>query len=130
MFLVLVTTLSSAEISAAPRAKASSTSKIDPRDVPVPESERLTRARRTVPVSHGLSPSMAERADDPSFVSVNVDRKRVSLGPTGAAPSKWTYKNLDATLIVDVSPAPPAAVVAAPADGSVITSLTPTLRVN
>jgi RHS repeat-associated protein len=45
-------------------------------------------------------------------------------------PGTWTYKNLNATLTVDVGSAPPAAVLSSPADGSVLTSLTPTLKVN
>jgi hypothetical protein len=44
-------------------------------------------------------------------------------------PGTWTYKNLDATLTVDTGSAPPAAAMSAPADGSVLTSLTPTLTV-
>jgi RHS repeat-associated protein len=43
----------------------------------------------------------------------------------------WTYKTLSqATLLVDTGSAPPATSIVAPADGSVITSLTPTLSVN
>ncbi|RBY95864.1 hypothetical protein DQ237_12020 [Blastococcus sp. TF02-8] len=45
-------------------------------------------------------------------------------------PGVGTYKNLTATLTVDVGSAAPAPVMAAPADNSVITSLTPTLSVN
>ncbi|SMC60718.1 PA14 domain-containing protein [Kibdelosporangium aridum] len=45
-------------------------------------------------------------------------------------PGTWTYKNLNATLSVDTGSAPPAAVLAAPADNTVTTSLTPTLAVN
>jgi RHS repeat-associated protein len=41
----------------------------------------------------------------------------------------WTYKNLNATLVVDTGSAPPAATLTAPADGTVSTSLTPTLAV-
>ncbi|MFI9382107.1 PA14 domain-containing protein [Kutzneria sp. NPDC052558] len=44
-------------------------------------------------------------------------------------PGTWTYKYLTATLTVDTGSAPPAAAMVAPADGSVITSLTPTLQV-
>ncbi|HEV7973826.1 PA14 domain-containing protein [Amycolatopsis sp.] len=44
-------------------------------------------------------------------------------------PGTWTYKNLNATLVVDTGSAPPAATLAAPADGTVSTSLTPTLAV-
>jgi len=43
----------------------------------------------------------------------------------------WTYKNLSqATLLVDTGSAPPAASLVGPADGSVVTSLTPTLSVS
>ncbi|GHG32025.1 MULTISPECIES: PA14 domain-containing protein [Amycolatopsis] len=45
-------------------------------------------------------------------------------------PGAWTYKYLNATLTVDTGSAPPAAVLAGPADGTVSTSLTPTLSVN
>lgn len=45
-------------------------------------------------------------------------------------PGTWTYKNLHATLTVDVGTAPPAAVLVSPPDGGVLTSLTPTLKVN
>ncbi|WP_020647210.1 PA14 domain-containing protein [Amycolatopsis balhimycina] len=45
-------------------------------------------------------------------------------------PGTWTYKNLDATLTVDTGTAPPAATPVAPADNSVLTSLSPTLAVN
>ncbi|WIY02434.1 PA14 domain-containing protein [Amycolatopsis mongoliensis] len=42
----------------------------------------------------------------------------------------WTYKNLNATLTVDTGSPAPAATLVAPADGTVSTSLTPTLSVN
>lgn len=45
-------------------------------------------------------------------------------------PGTWTYKNLDAVLYVDVGAAPPEAKMVGPADGSVITSTTPTLSVS
>ncbi|WP_245782337.1 PA14 domain-containing protein [Actinokineospora terrae] len=45
-------------------------------------------------------------------------------------PGVYTYKNLNATLYVDTGSAPPAPVLSAPADNSVLTSLTPTLAVN
>ncbi|WP_275895924.1 MULTISPECIES: PA14 domain-containing protein [Amycolatopsis] len=41
----------------------------------------------------------------------------------------WTYKNLNATLIVDTGTPAPAATLVSPADGTVSTSLTPTLAV-
>src|SRR5207245_1764365 len=41
----------------------------------------------------------------------------------------WTYKHLNATLTVDVGSAPPATTILAPADNSILTSLTPTLSV-
>ncbi|MEV4049798.1 PA14 domain-containing protein [Amycolatopsis sp. NPDC049688] len=45
-------------------------------------------------------------------------------------PGTWTYKNLNATLTVDTGSPAPAATLVAPADGTVSTSLTPTLSVN
>ncbi|WP_432832451.1 PA14 domain-containing protein [Dactylosporangium sp. CA-092794] len=42
----------------------------------------------------------------------------------------WTYKDLNATLVVDTGTAPPAANLAGPADNSVLTTLTPTLAVS
>ncbi|MET8851450.1 PA14 domain-containing protein [Amycolatopsis sp. NPDC004625] len=42
----------------------------------------------------------------------------------------WTYKNLNATLTVDTGSPAPAPTLVAPADGTVSTSLTPTLAVN
>ena len=45
-------------------------------------------------------------------------------------PGMWTYKYLNATLTVDTGSAPPAANLVAPADSSVLTSLTPTLQVS
>jgi len=45
-------------------------------------------------------------------------------------PGTWTYKHLDATLTVDTGSPAPAPVLAAPADGSVLTTLMPTLSVN
>lgn len=45
-------------------------------------------------------------------------------------PNVWTYKNMVTTLYVDTGAAPPAANRVAPADNSVLTSLTPTLQVN
>ncbi|MFI0470177.1 PA14 domain-containing protein [Saccharopolyspora sp. 5N102] len=41
----------------------------------------------------------------------------------------WTYKHLDATLLVDVGSAPPAAPLVAPADNATVTTTTPTLQV-
>ena len=50
---------------------------------------------------------------------------------TGAeVPGEYTYKSLNATLYVDTGSAPPAPTPAGPADGSVLTTLTPTLAVN
>ncbi|RLK60779.1 RHS repeat-associated protein [Actinokineospora cianjurensis] len=45
-------------------------------------------------------------------------------------PGVYSYKNLTATIYVDTGNAPPAPVLSAPADNSVLTSLTPTLAVN
>ncbi|GDY32781.1 hypothetical protein GTS_44140 [Gandjariella thermophila] len=45
-------------------------------------------------------------------------------------PATWTYKYTTATMVVDTGTAPPATSIVAPADQSVITSLTPTLSVN
>ncbi|UUV30726.1 PA14 domain-containing protein [Amycolatopsis roodepoortensis] len=62
---------------------------------------------------------------------VNARDINVSFMLLGAEnPGTWTYKNLNATLTVDTGSAPPAAVLAGPADGTVSTSLTPTLAVN
>ncbi|MFK0243398.1 PA14 domain-containing protein [Amycolatopsis azurea] len=44
-------------------------------------------------------------------------------------PGTWTYKNLNATLTVDTGSPAPATTLVAPADGTVSTSLTPTLSV-
>ncbi|WP_442875926.1 PA14 domain-containing protein [Amycolatopsis sp. NBC_01488] len=44
-------------------------------------------------------------------------------------PGTWTYKNLNATLTVDTGTPAPATTLAGPADGTVSTSLTPTLSV-
>ncbi|MCP2168215.1 PA14 domain-containing protein [Goodfellowiella coeruleoviolacea] len=44
-------------------------------------------------------------------------------------PGVWTYKHLDATLLVDVGSAPGAAPLTEPADNSTLTTTTPTLRV-
>ncbi|MEU3622562.1 PA14 domain-containing protein [Amycolatopsis coloradensis] len=62
---------------------------------------------------------------------VNARDVNVSFMLIGAEnPGTWTYKNLNATLTVDTGTPPPAAVLAGPADGTVSTSLTPTLAVN
>ncbi|MFF1615352.1 PA14 domain-containing protein, partial [Amycolatopsis sp. NPDC058278] len=45
-------------------------------------------------------------------------------------PGTWTYKNLNATLTVDTGSPAPATTLVAPVDGTVSTSLTPTLSVN
>lgn len=45
-------------------------------------------------------------------------------------PGTWSYKHLIGTLVVDTGTAPPAPVLAGPADNSVLTSLTPALSVN
>ncbi|MGV9365625.1 PA14 domain-containing protein [Amycolatopsis sp. NPDC003731] len=45
-------------------------------------------------------------------------------------PGTWTYKNLNATLTVDTGSPAPATTLVGPADGTVSTSLTPTLAVN
>ena len=45
-------------------------------------------------------------------------------------PGTWTYKVLNATMVVDIGTAPPAPTMAGPADNSVLTGLTPTLSVN
>ncbi|WP_409463266.1 PA14 domain-containing protein [Amycolatopsis sp. GA6-003] len=44
-------------------------------------------------------------------------------------PGVWTYKNLNATLTVDTGSPAPATTLVAPADNSVVTTLTPTLSV-
>ena len=49
---------------------------------------------------------------------------------TGSETSAWSYKNMQVNLIVDHGTAPPATSLVSPADGSVITSLTPTLSVS
>jgi RHS repeat-associated protein len=49
---------------------------------------------------------------------------------TGAETNNWSYKNMQVNLIVDYGTAPPATSIVAPADGSVLTNLTPTLQVN
>lgn len=49
---------------------------------------------------------------------------------TGSETSEWSYKNMQVNLIVDYGTAPPAASLVSPADGSVMTSLTPTLSVS
>ncbi|WP_112265828.1 PA14 domain-containing protein [Lentzea terrae] len=46
---------------------------------------------------------------------------------TGSETSEWSYKNMQVNLIVDHGTAPPATSLVSPADGSVLTSLTPTL---
>lgn len=65
-------------------------------------------------------------------------RHLVQVGHTGAwfmligdeKAGAWTYKNLDATLLVDYGNAPPAANLVAPLDNTVMTSTTPTLSVS
>ncbi|WP_309114773.1 PA14 domain-containing protein [Saccharothrix sp.] len=49
---------------------------------------------------------------------------------TGAEGSDWSYKNMQVNLIVDHGTAPPATSLVGPADGSVLTTLTPTLSVS
>jgi RHS repeat-associated protein len=49
---------------------------------------------------------------------------------TGSETSEWSYKNMQVNLIVDHGTAPPATSLVSPADGSVLTSLTPTLSVS
>ncbi|GAA3689142.1 PA14 domain-containing protein [Lentzea roselyniae] len=49
---------------------------------------------------------------------------------TGSEGSDWSYKNMQVNLIVDHGTAPPATSLVSPADGSVLTSLTPTLSVS
>ncbi|XIF82729.1 PA14 domain-containing protein [Kutzneria buriramensis] len=62
---------------------------------------------------------------------VNARDANVSFMLIGAEnPGTWTYKNLNATLTVDTGSPAPAATLVGPADGTVSTSLTPTLSVN
>lgn len=49
---------------------------------------------------------------------------------TGSETSEWSYKNMQVNLIVDYGTAPPATSLVSPADGSVLTNLTPTLSVS
>ncbi|RAS58110.1 hypothetical protein C8D87_11865 [Lentzea atacamensis] len=49
---------------------------------------------------------------------------------TGSEGGDWSYKNMQVNLIVDHGTAPPATSLMSPADGSVLTSLTPTLSVS
>ncbi len=49
---------------------------------------------------------------------------------TGSEGSEWSYKNMQVNLIVDYGTAPPATSLVSPADGAVMTSLTPTLSVS
>lgn len=49
---------------------------------------------------------------------------------TGSETSDWSYKNMQVNLIVDHGTAPPATSLVSPADGSVLTNLTPTLSVS
>jgi RHS repeat-associated protein len=49
---------------------------------------------------------------------------------TGSEGSDWSYKNMQVNLIVDHGTAPPATSLVSPADGSVLTNLTPTLSVS
>ncbi|WP_198681129.1 PA14 domain-containing protein [Lentzea terrae] len=49
---------------------------------------------------------------------------------TGSETSEWSYKNMQVNLIVDHGTAPPATSLVSPADGTVMTSLTPTLSVS
>ncbi|HWO61749.1 MAG TPA: PA14 domain-containing protein, partial [Umezawaea sp.] len=68
-----------------------------------------------------------------SFLRSKVDARdtNVAFMLTGAEqPGTWTYKHLDATLVVDTGTAAPAPALASPADGSVLTTLTPTLAVS
>jgi RHS repeat-associated protein len=62
---------------------------------------------------------------------VNAGQYTPWLFITGAElPGTWTYKSLYAVLYVDTGNAPPPPSLAAPADNSVVTSLTPTLAVS
>ncbi|MFJ8967019.1 PA14 domain-containing protein [Lentzea sp. NPDC102401] len=49
---------------------------------------------------------------------------------TGSETTDWSYKNMQVNLIVDHGTAPPATSLVSPADGTVMTSLTPTLSVS
>ncbi|XVV07615.1 PA14 domain-containing protein [Actinosynnema sp. CA-248983] len=49
---------------------------------------------------------------------------------TGSETSAWSYKNMQVNLIVDHGTAPPATSLVSPADGSVLTTTTPTLSVS
>ncbi|WP_309115895.1 PA14 domain-containing protein [Saccharothrix sp.] len=49
---------------------------------------------------------------------------------TGGETDAWSYKNMQINLIVDHGTAPPATTLVSPAEGSVITNLTPTLSVS
>ncbi|MDX8033271.1 PA14 domain-containing protein [Lentzea sp. BCCO 10_0856] len=49
---------------------------------------------------------------------------------TGSETSEWSYKNMQVNLIVDYGTAPPATSLVSPADGTVMTGLTPTLSVS
>ncbi|WP_211293754.1 PA14 domain-containing protein [Lentzea kentuckyensis] len=62
---------------------------------------------------------------------VNARDLNVAFMMTGTEQAgTWTYKHLNATLVVDTGTAPPAPALVAPADGSVLTGLTPTLSVS
>src|SRR5437764_2644225 len=61
---------------------------------------------------------------------VNARDSNVSFMLIGAEnPGTWTYKNLNATITVDTGSPAPATTLVGPADGTVSTSLTPTLSV-
>ncbi|MEV4049578.1 PA14 domain-containing protein [Amycolatopsis sp. NPDC049688] len=61
---------------------------------------------------------------------VNARDSNVSFMLIGAEnPGTWTYKNLNATLTVDTGSPAPATTLVGPADGTVSTSVTPTLSV-
>ena len=70
--------------------------------------------------------------DFTNFVAdrVNAQDNFAWMPLTGQETSDWTYKNMQDNLIVDYGTAPPATSIVAPADGSVLTNLTPTLQVN
>ncbi|HEX7307971.1 PA14 domain-containing protein [Lentzea sp.] len=71
--------------------------------------------------------------DFTNFLRSRVDARdlNVAFMLTGAEQAgTWTYKHLNATLVVDTGTAPPAPALKAPADGSVLTGLTPTLSVS
>jgi RHS repeat-associated protein len=68
-----------------------------------------------------------------SYLRGRVDARdlNVAFMLTGSEqPGTWTYKHLNATLVVDTGTAAPGPALASPADGSVLTSLTPTLAVS